>query len=114
TVRDPHQSFFGRSLFGRSLSVFGIFVAAAVAPAGGAALASSEELGAQAVPVSTAEAAAGRTGLQVYNEVCIACHAAPGIGGAPALGDNEAWAARMTQGADTLIAHALNGFSGSA
>ena len=52
------------------------------------------------------------TGLEVYNNVCIACHAPPGIGGAPALGDTDAWAPRIAQGADTLIDHALNGFSG--
>jgi len=65
-------------------------------------------------PISTPEAkAAPLTGPQVYNEICVACHAAPGIGGAPALGDGDAWAARIAQGMDTLIDHALRGFSGS-
>ena len=58
-------------------------------------------------------AAAPLTGLQVYNEICIACHAPPGLGGAPALGDADAWAPRIAQGIDTLIDHALNGYSGS-
>ena len=63
---------------------------------------------------STPEAvAAPLTGPQVYNAVCIACHAPPGVGGAPALGDSDAWAARIAQGMDTLIDHALHGFSGS-
>ena len=53
------------------------------------------------------------TGQQVYNNVCIACHSPPGVGGAPALGDAEAWTGRIAQGMDTLIDHALNGFSGS-
>ena len=67
-----------------------------------------------ASPVSTPEAvAAPLTGPQVYNAVCIACHAPPGVGGAPALGDRGAWAARIAQGRDTLIDHALHGFSGS-
>jgi len=57
--------------------------------------------------------AAPPTGPHVYNAVCIACHAAPGIGGAPALGDVDAWAARIAQGMETLIDHALRGFSGS-
>lgn len=52
------------------------------------------------------------TGEQVYNNVCIACHSPPGIGGAPALGDTEAWAPRIAQGMDILVYHALNGFSG--
>jgi cytochrome c5 len=53
------------------------------------------------------------TGQQVYNNVCIACHSPPGVGGAPALGDTDAWAPRIAQGMDTLIDHALNGFTGS-
>src|SRR5690606_17690472 len=79
TVRDTHPSFFSRVM-----PFLGLLIAATVAPAGHVALASPEETAAQPVPVSTAQGPAGRTGLQVYNEVCIACHAAPGIGGAPA------------------------------
>lgn len=52
------------------------------------------------------------SGEKVYNEVCIACHYPPGLGGAPGLGNVEAWAPRIAQGKDTLISHALNGFSG--
>jgi cytochrome c len=67
-----------------------------------------------AAPVSTPEAAAAPlTGPQVYRAVCIACHAPPGVGGAPALGDGDAWGPRIAQGMDTLIDHALNGFTGS-
>ncbi len=68
----------------------------------------------QASPISTDEAvAATLTGPQVYNAVCIACHAAPGVGGAPPLGDGDAWAERIAHGMDTLIDHALQGFTGS-
>jgi len=55
----------------------------------------------------------GLSGLEVYNNVCIACHYPPGIGGAPPLGDNKAWSPRIAQGMDTLIEHALNGFAGN-
>jgi S-disulfanyl-L-cysteine oxidoreductase SoxD len=94
------------------MSVLGILVGVAV---GQVALAGSEEQSAtQAAPIPSPEAvAAPLTGPQVYNAVCIACHAAPGIGGAPALGNGDAWAARIAQGMDTLIDHALHGFSGS-
>jgi hypothetical protein len=34
-------------------------------------------------------------------------------GGAPAIGDSDAWPARIDQGMDTLIDNALNGYSGS-
>jgi cytochrome c5 len=88
--------------------IIGILIGAAVAPV---ALAHEEE---QSAPTSTPKAAvAPLTGPQVYNAVCIACHAPPGVGGAPALGDRDAWAARIAQGKDTLIDHALHGFSGS-
>jgi cytochrome c len=68
------------------------------------AQADSEEPAArQAVPM---------TGQQVYKNVCIACHSPPGVGGAPAFGSLEAWAPRIAQGMDTLIDHALHGFTG--
>src|SRR5690606_33490841 len=57
--------------------------------------------------------AAPLTGPEVYNSVCIACHHPPGLGGAPALGDGDAWAPRIAQGMETLINHALGGYSGS-
>ncbi len=52
------------------------------------------------------------TGEEVYRNVCIACHSPPGAGGAPPLGNAEAWAPRIAQGMETLIDHALHGFSG--
>jgi cytochrome c5 len=106
-LRDPEQPFFASFTL-----VVGILIGVAV---GQVALADSEELAAiPAAPISKAEAAAARlTGREVYNEICISCHAAPGVGGAPALGDSNAWAARIAQGMDTLIDHALHGLSGS-
>jgi len=85
-----------------------------IAPVGQVMLAGSSELAAmQAPPISTPVAvAAPLTGPQVYNAACIACHAAPGVGGAPVIGDGDAWADRIAQGMDTLIDHALHGFTG--
>ncbi len=51
------------------------------------------------------------TGPQVYNQACLACHG-PGIGGAPVLGDVAVWTPRIAQGLDTLVDHAINGFTG--
>lgn len=106
-MRDPDQRFFDSFML-----VLGILICVAVGPV---AQADPEELAdTPAASTSTPEAeAAPLTGPEVYNAVCIACHAAPGIGGAPALGDSDAWAARIDQGMDTLIDHALHGFSGS-
>ncbi len=59
-----------------------------------------------------AGAASGpRTGEQVYNAVCTACHGA-GIAGAPKVGDKADWGSRLAQGEKILIQHALNGFTG--
>lgn len=90
----------------------GILIGVAV---GQVALAGSEvPTTTQTEPISTPEpVATPLTGPQVYNNVCIACHAAPGVGGAPALGDADAWTPRIAQGMDTLVDHALNGFTGS-
>jgi cytochrome c5 len=90
----------------------GILIGLAV---GSIAHADSDELSTTPdAAASTPEAAAPPlTGPQVYNAVCIACHSPPGVGGAPPLGDGEAWAARIAQGMDVLIDHALHGYSGS-
>ncbi len=106
-MRHPDQQFFNSFML-----VLGMLIGVAV---GQVALAASEEPAAtQNEPVSTHEAvAAPLTGPQVYNAVCIACHSPPGVGGAPAFGDGEVWAARIAQGIDTLIDHALHGFTGS-
>ncbi|HYF98133.1 MAG TPA: c-type cytochrome, partial [Coxiellaceae bacterium] len=48
-------------------------------------------------------------GQQIYQENCAACHA-NGEGGAPKLGDKEAWSGRIQQGMPTLIEHSINGY----
>lgn len=53
-----------------------------------------------------------QTGTQVYNAVCMACHAA-GVAGAPKVGDTAAWSARIAQGYETLVSHAVNGYKGN-
>ncbi|MDP9108669.1 MAG: c-type cytochrome [Pseudomonadota bacterium] len=52
-----------------------------------------------------------QSGQAVYNAVCMACHAA-GVAGAPKVGDAAAWSARIAQGYDTLVSHAINGIRG--
>jgi cytochrome c5 len=49
-----------------------------------------------------------QNGQAVYTAVCAACHAT-GAAGAPKVGDNGAWGARIAQGYDTLLQHAVNG-----
>jgi len=54
------------------------------------------------------EAAAPRSGEQVYSSKCMACHGT-GAAGAPKLGDVAAWAPRIAAGMDSLLANATNG-----
>lgn len=96
-MRDPHQHKSNNFML-----TIGMLVGIAF---GQVAIADPEE--------SAAVQSAPEAGKQVYNEICVACHVPPGIGGAPALGDDDAWAPRIAQGIDTLIDHALNGYSGS-
>ena len=51
-------------------------------------------------------------GSVIYGKLCSACHAS-GAGGAPKL-EHAAWDARIAQGNDTLVKHAVEGFQGAA
>lgn len=89
-------------------------IADRIAPVGNVRL--PGDPGAEAVADVSAEpepVAAELTGAQVYNANCGACHT-NGIGGAPRISDADAWAARVTQGIETLRSHAVNGYQGEA
>lgn len=49
-----------------------------------------------------------RTGEEVYNSVCMSCHAA-GTLGAPKIDDKSAWSARASNGLEGLLKNAING-----
>lgn len=49
-----------------------------------------------------------RTGEEIYNAVCTACHAA-GVAGAPKTGDKAAWAPRIATGNEAMLAVAASG-----
>lgn len=49
-----------------------------------------------------------KTGTEVYNSQCLACHAS-GAAGAPKLGDLAAWGPRIAQGYEVLLQSALKG-----
>ena len=51
------------------------------------------------------------TGQEVYNKVCMACHAT-GAAGAPKVGAKDQWEPRFAQGLNTLVNHAVNGIRG--
>ncbi len=81
--------------------------------------AAEEEAVAEAIaPVAEVEVAAAveeggataKTGEEVYNSVCMMCHAS-GMMESPKFGDSGAWSARISQGLDTMVDHAINGFN---
>jgi len=77
---------------------------------------SAEAIAARIRPVSDAgftlrDANAPRVllaGGAVYTATCAACHDS-GMAGSPKTGDNAAWAARLAQGYDKLVTHAIEG-----
>ncbi|MEN8205156.1 MAG: c-type cytochrome [Pseudomonadota bacterium] len=51
-----------------------------------------------------------RSGEDVYNSKCMACHAT-GAAGAPKLGDVALWAPRIAAGMDSMMANAIKGLN---
>ncbi|MEO8599780.1 MAG: c-type cytochrome [bacterium] len=52
-----------------------------------------------------------QSGGAIYTAVCAACHGS-GAAGSPKFGDAGAWSARIAQGYDTLVLHAVQGIRG--
>jgi cytochrome c5 len=65
---------------------------------------------ASAPAAAGAAAAAPRSGDEVYNSACAACHAS-GVAGAPKFGDQGAWGARASKGVDALLSSVINGLN---
>jgi cytochrome c5 len=80
-------------------------VAAAAPPPAAAA---APPPAAAAAPAAAPAAAAAGNGAAVYQQVCVACHAA-GVAGAPKVGDKAAWAPRIAQGLPTVVNNAIKG-----
>ncbi|MGK5024759.1 c-type cytochrome [Janthinobacterium sp. RB2R34] len=49
-----------------------------------------------------------QSGEAIYTSTCVACHGA-GVAGAPKFGDAGAWSARIAQGYETIVKHAIEG-----
>ncbi len=65
------------------------------------------------VPVAIAsvvETSGPRSGEDVYNSKCVACHGT-GVAGAPKLGDVASWASRIVAGEESLLNNAINGIN---
>ncbi|MFZ5724394.1 MAG: c-type cytochrome [Pseudomonadota bacterium] len=87
-------------------------VKARIKPVGGVCVQGDEckPAGLAYTPIAGAGGGA-RTGEQVYNAVCTACHGG-GVAGAPKVGSKGDWGPRIAQGEKTMIQHALAGFTG--
>ena len=80
-------------------------IAERIAPIGGVCMAGD------ACAAAVIEVASGpRSGEEIYNSKCLACHAT-GAAGAPKLGDVGAWAPRVAKGMDVLYSNAINGYN---
>lgn len=79
-----------------------------IAPVGDVCV-EGEDCGEEA-PASEEASSEPRSGSEVYDSACAACHNS-GAAGAPKMGDSDAWADRIDKGLDTLVDHAINGFN---
>ena len=79
-----------------------------IKPVGEVCMQGDSSCGGAAVAVSSGP----RSGEDVYNGACMACHAT-GAGGAPIVGDAAAWADRIGKGNEALYASGVNGVPGT-
>ncbi len=60
-------------------------------------------------PAAAEQASGPRSGQQVYNSSCIACHGTGALD-APKPGE-ESWKPRIAQGFDVMLKHSIEGFN---
>lgn len=84
---------------------------------GGTPTAADDDVAARIAPVASlaiegkapkAVVTGNRTGEELYNAVCKACHET-GVAGSPVMGDKKAWAPRIGVGLDVLTKTAISG-----
>jgi cytochrome c5 len=85
-------------------------IAERIRPHGEVCLEGDDSCGAAVAAV--AADARPRSGEDVYNAACMACHST-GAGGAPKLGDVAAWIDRIGKGMDVLHDSGVNGIPGT-
>jgi cytochrome c5 len=84
-------------------------IAERIKPVGESCMAGDSSCGGAA---AAAASSGPRTGAEVFNTTCMACHST-GAAGAPKYGDAAAWAARIAKGKDALYHSGLNGVPGT-
>ena len=81
-----------------------------IKPVGQVYVAGESEPEPVAMAADAGAAAEPKSGEEIYNASCMACHAT-GAAGAPKIGDAAAWAPRIAQGNDKLLANAISGLN---
>ena len=79
-----------------------------IAPVGEVCMQGDSSCGGAAVAASSGP----RSGEEVYNAACLACHST-GAGGAPKVGDVAAWVDRIAKGKEALHSSGINGVAGT-
>ena len=95
-----------------------LYVTSGALPAAGSSAQTADAIATRIQPVSdigyTFKDSSGPkqllSGEEIYKSTCVACHGT-GAAGSPKFGDASAWAPRIKQGYDTLLAHALHGLN---
>ena len=81
-----------------------------IKPVGEVYIAGESEPEPVAAVADAGDAAGPKSGEQVYNSNCMACHGT-GAAGAPKTGDAAAWAPRIAAGMDNMLVNATNGLN---
>ena len=79
-----------------------------IKPVGQVYIAGESEPEAAPAAESAMASAGPKSGEEIYNGSCMACHAT-GAAGAPKLGDAAVWAPRIATGIDAMLAIAIKG-----
>jgi cytochrome c5 len=81
--------------------------------AGNTGRAAMEAAKAAATKAAASQVAYGGTtdGKAIFDHLCTTCHST-GAAGAPKISDKANWAPRLKQGIDTLVKHAIDGYTG--
>jgi cytochrome c5 len=81
-----------------------------IKPVGQVYVAGESEPAPVAMAADAGAAAEPKSGEEIYNGSCMACHGT-GAAGAPKVGDAAAWAPRIAKGMDSLLANATSGLN---
>ena len=79
-----------------------------IKPAGSVCMVGDDSCGGAAA-AAVASSGGSRSGEEVYNGKCLACHAS-GVAGAPKFGTSD-WTERGAKGIDTLLQNAIDGIN---